>query len=451
MNPKVTVYLVSHNYGKFLEKAIESVLKQTFTSWELLLIDDNSTDDTSEIMNHYRSDPRVRIFKTEGIGLPSVANLAVRESKGEYIIRLDGDDFFDENILLVLVQILERSPDVALAFPDYYLINEEGEIFSHERREKISESNHAVDYPPHGAATLIRKSVLQKIGGYREDLKAQDGFDLWAKIKDNYQSENVNLPLFYYRRHGANLTNNSYRILYARRQIKKDAITSELQSLKLCLGVIPCRKAYDFKQNLWNADLNGKSLLEKKIQIYLNTNLFDKIIVASDTDEVLPIIEKFKNPKVVFFQRAMEDTYRSRSIAKSLAKIAEAFDPNCEGITVLSYIPSPFVTTESLEEAVYTLVMTKADSSVGVEEVREPVYHRTPFGLQAVKHVGIFRSDFDAVYREANIAVATKNTNLKTGSLTGPSIAHFIVAPKESFFIDSEEKLEVARIMEHKS
>ncbi len=450
VQPKVTVYLVSHNFGKFLEKAIESVLRQTYKSWELLLIDDNSADDTARIMELYRGDPRVRIYKTEGIGLPSVANFAVRESRGEYIIRLDGDDFFDENILLVLVQILENNPDTALAFPDYYLINEHGEIFSHERREKISESNHAVDYPPHGAATLIRKSVLQKIGGYREDLRAQDGLDLWARIKNDYRSANVNLPLFYYRRHGSNLTNNLYRVLYARQQIKRDALASQLKGFQPCIGVIPCRKNYDFQTNLWSADLNGESLLERKIRLFLKSTLFDKIVVACDSDEVLPILKKFNDPKVHFFLRAADDTFRSQPIAKTLAKVAEEHDPTFSGITVLSYIPSPFVTLESMEEAVCTLAMTNADSSIGVEEVREPVYHRTPFGLQSVKHVGVFRSDFDAVYREANIAVATKNSNLRTGSLTGPSVSHFIVAPKESFFIDSEEKLEVARIMDGK-
>ncbi len=115
---------------------------------------------------------------------------------------------------------------------------------------------------------------------------------------------------------------------------------------------------------------------------------------------------------------------------------------------MLCYLPSPFVTLGSLEEAVCTLVFNDADSSVGVEEIKEPVFCRTPFGLKAVNAVSGLRSDFDFVYREANIALATKNKNLRSGSLVGPCPINFLVAPEESFFIDSEKKLQIAHILD---
>ena len=171
------------NYGRFLGEAIESVLRQHYDDWELLLIDDDSTDDTEHVMRLYAGDSRVRIFKTEGIGLPAVCNLALQESRGEYMIRVDGDDMLDENALGVLVGYLDRAADLALVFPDYYLVDEGGEIIAQERRQKLSEANHMLDMPPNGACTLFRKSVLTAIGGYREDLGAQDGFDVWTRIK----------------------------------------------------------------------------------------------------------------------------------------------------------------------------------------------------------------------------------------------------------------------------
>ena len=232
--------------GDFLSEAIESVLRQHYDDWELLLIDDGSSDHTADVMSLYSGDPRVRILRTSGIGLPAVCNLALREARGEYLIRLDGDDVFDENALLVLASYLERDPELALVFPDYYLMDEGGEIFAHERRHNLAESNQLMELPPNGACTLIRKSVLESIGGYREDLGAQDGFDLWAKIRNTHRAANVNLPLFYYRRHGQNLTNSSYRILAARRQIKKDAIGVELERVRPLLAVIPCRQKLRF-------------------------------------------------------------------------------------------------------------------------------------------------------------------------------------------------------------
>jgi glycosyltransferase involved in cell wall biosynthesis len=116
--PRITVYIASRNYGRFLGEAIESVLRQTVDDWELLLIDDGSTDDTSQVMDLYRGHPRIKIHRTDGIGLPAVSNLALREAKGDYIIRLDGDDFFDENILLILGSYLDRDGELALVFPD---------------------------------------------------------------------------------------------------------------------------------------------------------------------------------------------------------------------------------------------------------------------------------------------------------------------------------------------
>jgi CMP-N-acetylneuraminic acid synthetase len=446
--PIISVYVVSHNYGRFLSDAIESVLRQHFEAWELLLIDDGSSDHTPDVMKLYEGDPRVRVFRTPGIGLPSVCNLALRESRGEFLMRLDGDDVLDENALLVLMSYLERDPELALVFPDYYLIDEGGEVFAHERRHNISESNQLMQMPPNGACTLIRKAVLESIGGYREDLGAQDGFDLWARIRNSHRAVNVNLPLFYYRKHGHNLTSRANRMLAARRQIKKDAIAAELEHYRPLLAVIPCRRNYDFRPDLWSVELNGKSLLRRKLEMCTGSRLFDRIIVASDTDAVLSVMADFSDSRIEFFKRESADTLRSRNIVGTLARVAQRFDPGSTGITALCYLPSPFVTLDSLEEAVYTLVFNEADSSMGVEEIKEPVFCRTPFGLKAVNSVNGFRTDFDVAYREANIALATKNKNFRNGSLVGPCPINFVVAHEESFFIDSEKKLKIAHILD---
>ena len=95
--PKITVYCISHEYGKFLEQAVESVLRQTTDNWELLLIDNASADKTASIIEYYQNDPRIRAFRLKENGnLPSVCNFALEKAKGDYVMRLDGDDFLDE-------------------------------------------------------------------------------------------------------------------------------------------------------------------------------------------------------------------------------------------------------------------------------------------------------------------------------------------------------------------
>ncbi|MDA7721058.1 glycosyltransferase family 2 protein, partial [Alphaproteobacteria bacterium] len=119
--PKISVYIVSHNYGRYVEEAINSVLYQSIDDWELLLFDDGSSDNTYEILAKFENYCRVRVFRTEGLGLQKICNIAVKEARGKYIIRLDGDDVFEPDILLVLSNHLDRNPKVGLVFPDYYL------------------------------------------------------------------------------------------------------------------------------------------------------------------------------------------------------------------------------------------------------------------------------------------------------------------------------------------
>jgi glycosyltransferase involved in cell wall biosynthesis len=185
---KFTVYIVSYNYGKFLMDSIESVLRQSVDDWELLIIDDNSIDNTRNVMNLYKGDARIRLYSTTGIGLPAVCNFALKKARGRYIIRLDGDDIFEENILLVLGGYLDQHPNAALVFPDCYLMDENGEVFAQEKRHKIYEHNHVLDMPPNGACTLVRRKVFDELGCYREDLGVQDGFDLWSRISSRYKA-----------------------------------------------------------------------------------------------------------------------------------------------------------------------------------------------------------------------------------------------------------------------
>jgi glycosyltransferase involved in cell wall biosynthesis len=445
--PRITVYIPSHNYGRFLSEAIESVLRQSVTDWELFVIDDGSTDETAAVMKLYEAHPQIKLFSTGGIGLTAVCNLALSCAQGDYIVRLDGDDVFDENLLLVLGHVLESNPEMALVFADYYLVDPFGEVYSHERRKKLYVDNHTFDAPPHGACTLIRLSVLKEVGGYREDLKAQDGFDLWSKIVERYKSTNVNLPLFYYRQHGNNLTTNAQRIFNARRQIKKDFVRDKLKELHPVIAVIPCRRNFDFVTDLWNESLGGKTLLEREIQACLSSDLFNHVVVASDNPLTEDTVRKFYDSRLDFVLRDSQSTIRSASIVPTLESIAKKFDPELNGITVIRYLQSPFVTVDSIEEGVATLVMSGADSSTAVEEIFSQVFRRSRYGMEPVNRQGDFRSDFDLLYRDLLSCVATYNRNFRTGSLTGRSIVSYVMPPAECMTIDTDQKMEIARIV----
>lgn len=449
--PKITVYIPSHNYGRYLSESIESVLRQSMADWELLLINDASHDNTQEIMQFYANHPKIRIFNTPGLGLPGVCNLAVKEAKGTYIIRLDADDIFDENILLVLSNYLDQNPDTALVFPDYYLFNENGDIYAHEIRKKIYAQNHLVDMPPNGACTLVRVESILKVNGYREDLGMQDGFDLWTKISSNYKCANINLPLFFYRRHGNNLTENKKRIFSARQQIKKDSALQKLKDLSPVIAVIPIREHYDFRHNLWDEKINGKSLLYRDIEFCLGSKHIDYVVVTCDTQAPTETLNQFNDSRLKFFHRDHQSTFRTASIVPTLEKIAKEFDPKFKGLTILRYIQSPFVSTNTLEEAMYHLAFSEADSACGVQIIESDLFKRNEYGLTPLNERKEFYSDFDIIYKDSRTCLATKNCNLLKGTLTGPSVAYFEVSTAECFFMSSDRDLKIANILEEKS
>ena len=446
--PKITVYCISQEYGKFLEQAVESVLRQTTDNWELILIDNASVDKTASVIQYYQNDPRVSSFRLEeNENLPSVCNLALQKAKGDYVMRLDGDDFLDENILLILGNWLDRNPEHDLVFPDYYLVTESGEVFSHQRREKITAKNHLLDVPANGACTMIRIEALRALGGYREDLGAQDGFDLWSKILDHRKFANINLPLFFYRRHGRNMTERASLIQDARRRIKLDAIEDQLEKFRPINIVIPCRENYDFRKDVWDASFMQSTLLRLCLSKIVSSKLADRIIVACDNEAVQDILTEFDDERILFHLRQKEETFRSAPLAPSLTKALQKSDPKTTGTALVTYSQAPFVSAETIEEALTTLAMNDVDSSMGVEVINEPIYKRDSHGLLRISQHSSFSSDFDQLYRETNCVLATRSRNLAKGSLLGSEKALFVVPSSENFFIDSKQKLEIAEIL----
>jgi glycosyltransferase involved in cell wall biosynthesis len=446
--PKITVYCISHEYGKFLEQAVESVLRQTTDNWELLLIDNASVDNTASVIEYYRNDPRIRAFRLEENGnLPSVCNFALEQAQGDYVMRLDGDDFLDENILLILGNWLDQNPEHDLVFPDYYLVTESGEVFSHQRREKITDKNHLLDAPANGACTMIRTETLHAVGGYREDLGAQDGFDLWSKILDHSKFANINLPLFFYRRHGRNMTERASLIQDARRRIKLDAIENQLEKFRPINLVIPCRENYDFRKDVWDAPFRQTTLLRHCLSKFILSRLADRIIVACDNEVLRDVLTEFDDERMLFHLRKKDETFRSTPLAPSLRKALEKTDPEAAGTTLVTYCQAPFVSVDTIEEALTTLAMNDVDSSLGVEVINEPIYKRDAHGLLRISQNSSFSSDFDQLYRQTNCVLATRSRNLVKGSLLGAEKALFVVPPSENFFIDTKQKLEIAEIL----
>ena len=125
-SPLVTVYITNHNYGKYIKKALDSVLSQTFKNFELIIIDDGSTDNSKKIINKYKNNSKVKIIYQVNKGLTVSNNLAIRASLGKYVMRLDADDWLDSHAIEILFNTLEKNKKLGMVFPDYYEVDSKG-------------------------------------------------------------------------------------------------------------------------------------------------------------------------------------------------------------------------------------------------------------------------------------------------------------------------------------
>ena len=215
------------------------------------------------------------------------------------------------------------------------------------------------------------------------------------------------------------------------------------------IAVIPCRKNFDFVTDLWNQEIGGLSLLERDIRVTCSSDMFDHIVVTCDNPETARLLTRFDDPRLRFVPRDPQSTIRSASLVPTLEQIARELDPELNGITVVRYIQSPFVNVDTLEEAVSTLVMSDADSSNGVEEIGSQVFRRTAPGIEVLNRRGELRFRFlDTIYRDARqTCAAARNRNFPSGSLMGRLTVSYVVSAAECFFIDSEHKMRIARLM----
>lgn len=206
-SPTVSVVLPAFNAEKFVGEAIESILAQDFTDFELIVIDDGSTDGTLEIMRSF-DDERVRVVSnSENLGVVKTCNIGIAESRGGYIARQDADDISLPTRLGKQVAYLETHPEVALLGTARKTMLPDGKVKAHKLRlrnptfEDLLERNCFV----HGSV-MIRKAVVEAVGGYDELFRFAEDYEFWLRIAKQYATANLPEPLYVLRRHSSRTT-----------------------------------------------------------------------------------------------------------------------------------------------------------------------------------------------------------------------------------------------------
>ncbi|QNR22804.1 glycosyltransferase [Croceimicrobium hydrocarbonivorans] len=443
MSPLVSVYITNYNYERFIRESIESVLAQSLQDFELIIIDDGSTDASRDIIEEYRERPEVTIIYQQNKGLNITNNVAMRVAKGKYLMRLDADDYLVPEALEKMVAPLEADPELGLVFPDYYYVDAEGHITGEERRHNFEKEVSLYDQPAHGACTIIRLSFLKKIGGYNESFTCQDGYDLWLKFIIHYSVKNVNEPLFYYRRHGSNLTTNEERILETRRAIKETFLDlSNIESSTL--AVIPVRNSKIKGVSIPLYDLGTETLLSLKVKKLLEARSTQRVYLISEDAEILSYARSTfgDHQNVVVLERPSRLAGPNQTLGETVKLAthhAEAENLNYRFVMTAA-LDFPFVEAEIFDDAVNTVELFKSDSVLSVRPDNKAYYRHTGHGLQAILDQEKFtRIEREALYRAAGgVMVATRDSFAKNGKINAGRMSHVVVDENTAFGIFSD-------------
>jgi len=444
--PKVSVYVPCHHYGRFLAQCLTSLAAQSLTDWELILIDDASADVTALVAEEFRSrhPERVRVIRQpRPLGLRAAANAALELARGEYLMRLDADDWLDANALLVLAHHLDTHLDVGLVFPNWLWVDADGQILGVEQRKRIGHEAELLDLPAHGACSMLRRRVFKAIGGFDLDVDAQDGHELWLKVLYRHGVAQVETPLFYYRQHADSITADGERLLRARRQIKhRAAERGRGPVLPRVAVIVPVKNSYPHAPNLALAALAGKPLLDYTLDTVQGDPRFSALMVTTDDPAVVAHCAR----------RGVAAHLRAAGLSDPLLRLPEVFaaaaqaleeqlqaDPD---ILVILSVHTPLRRIEHIQEAIDTLLVYPVDQVLSTWEDLDLHYRHGRTGMEPVNASMISgtRNEREALYAcNGSIHVLWREFMTPETFLTG-RIGHVVMSRTDSLLAKKPEE-----------
>lgn len=265
MERLISIVLPIYNGERYMQESIDSVCAQTYANWELLIMDDGSTDATASIASEYEvKDPRIHYYRnSQNIGLPKILNRGFSLAHGEYLTWTSDDNYYYPTALEVMCNVLEEK-NKDFVFAAYDVIDANGAIIDCIRPSGSFRSM-ITGYNPVGACFMYSRKAYEATGEYDPNLALVEDFDYWQRIFMKFESVCVRDTLYAYRRHDGTLTST----------MKKESF---YRTLEKCLlknrpgfGKLDCLASCFFYQRLYdcrkNLNEDGR-LYHRKYQFY---------------------------------------------------------------------------------------------------------------------------------------------------------------------------------------
>jgi hypothetical protein len=363
-------------------------------------------------------------------------------------MRLDGDDLLNPYALALIFEELNNSETPDVVTSDYFLVNEDNVILEHIiASDPLTLDSYGLN-PPNGAVTVWRRDFLRDLGGYRVDLGAQDGTDIWIRSKGRLKVRHISMPIFRYRRHGGNMTIEKSRIVSARRRILGDFVSNNLENKK-ALALIPCRETFDFIPALWSVKLGAQDLLSLSINALLKVPAVSKIVVAGESELLKAYVEKnyHSEERVMFWQRKRPDTRDSNPLVNLLREVFLSYGAELHPIGLIKYPHAPFVSSDTILEVLNSLAYEDSGSSCLVKEIKSTLLKRNRYGLQILNEIGIVSQNFQSHFEFSRTLLAFRSENLDLFDVWGKSISYVRADFRENWIIQDDLSLRIARML----
>ena len=265
--PLVSVMMNCYNGEKFLTDAVESILNQSYSDFEFIIINDGSTDSSSKILNKYAAhDPRIVLIEQENKGLITALNLGLKIAKAPLIARMDADDIAHKDRFKIQKSFMDTHPEIAVVGTNITLIDENNKTIRdsiYPRQGKpmdafIYEMGSPVAHP----SVMMRKDIVLSIGGYREAYKHAEDYDLWLRIHKIAKLDNIETPLLFYRQHADKISfKNAYQ-----------------QSLSAIIARYAAQEEHDPTEDLIEITIDTIALFPKEKRAQINLEIMEALL-----------------------------------------------------------------------------------------------------------------------------------------------------------------------------
>ena len=218
--PTVSVVVTCYNYARYLPTALDSVLGQTFSDYEVIVVNDGSTDNTDDVIKPYLEHPKVRYFKKANGGQATAKNLGIREARGEFIAFLDADDYWLPTKLEKQLELFRKNPAVGVVYSFIRQMGPEGREIPFEmptcRRGSILTNLYGCGFICF-SSSMVRREFFEQYGVFDESLGMAIDYDLWLRLSTVTEFDFVPEALVYFRvGHGQMSSNVEGREYWAR-------------------------------------------------------------------------------------------------------------------------------------------------------------------------------------------------------------------------------------------